>query len=111
MSIKSDVIAILTGISIYPGGAPENVDKPFVIYTVATKPVTTIHGTCPITASEFTFQCWGRTALEAETLAASLCTLIDASALCRERIDPPETGYDPQVDEYVESVSYRFWHT
>lgn len=111
MTIKSDVIAIMTGIAIYPGAAPQDAAKPFVIYKVApSTPVNTIHGTCPITGSEFIFECWAATALGAETLAASVRSLIDASSLIKERIPAPEDGYDPDVDEYVEPVAYRFWH-
>ena len=112
MTIKSDVIAVLASVSIYPGAAPADAVKPFVIYKVAvTNPINTIHGTCPITATEFTFECWAATALEAETLATSVRTLINASTLIREKIPAPEDAYDAQADEYVEPVAYRFWHT
>jgi hypothetical protein len=114
MSIKTDVIAALAGspqIAVYPGAAPQDTPKPFVVYkTAASTPINTIHGTCPITGSEFVFECWGSTAAQAANLAETVRNMIDASALVKERIPAPEDGYDPEVDEYVEPVAYRFWH-
>lgn len=110
MTVKSDVITALVGITVYPGAAPQDAAKPFVVYKVAPNvPVTTIHGTTPITGHEFTFECWAASALAAETLAASVRAAIDSSTLVAERIPAPEDGYDPEVDEYVEPVAYRIW--
>lgn len=115
MSVKSDVIAVLTTASIaaYPGAAPQGAVKPFVVYKVtAVEPINTIHGTCPITGSDFVFECWAATAAAALVLAEAVKAAIDAGAsLVKQRIAAPEDGYDPEVDEFVEPVAYRFWHT
>lgn len=115
MTIETDVVSVLTAAgvtAVYPSAAPQDAAKPFVVYRVAkAQPITTIHGTTVITGSDFVFECWAANVEGARTLASSVRTAIDASVtLTKERIAAPEDGYDPDVDEYVEPVSYRFWH-
>jgi len=116
MSIETDVVAVLTAGTppsweVYPQAAPQDAEKPFVIYRVATEPVTTIHGTVVINRHTFTFECWGATASAARTAAAELRALIDASSLTKQRTTAPDNDYNAETDEYVEPVVYDFWKT
>lgn len=116
MTIETDVVSALTAAgvtAVYPAAAPQDAEKPFVVYRVAkVQPINTIHGTTVITGSDFVFECWAASAAAARTSAAAVRAAIDGAGatLTFERIPAPEDGYDQDVDEYVEPVSYRFWH-
>jgi len=115
MTIEADVVAVIQagpaiGFTIHPQAAPEKTPYPFVTYSVARKPVMTIHGPSGMVSYDFTFSCWGGSATEALTAATSLRARIDATvSLTKEPLATDDNEYAPEFDKFVEPVAYRFW--
>ncbi len=117
MSIQSDVITALAGVAsdrVYPEAAPQDAVLPIVIYKRAHfEPLMTLTGYAGTTKSTFVFECWGTTKAEALSIADSVTAAIDAAAGITIKFREPIGGenYESQSDQYVEPVSYSFWHS
>lgn len=112
MSLESDVVTALAGVAggrVYPLAAPEKAAKPFVVYKPQANPLVLLNGSIAAHRTLMVFECWGETFASAMSTAAAVQSALAASSLRGVAVDPPEDGYDPQVDEYVRPVAYNFW--
>ena len=114
MSLQSDIITALAtaGITnVYPQHVPADVDIPFIVYRVLSKsPTRTLNKTKHQTNSTVAFECYADDPAEAVTLASSVVTAIDASALVSYLDSSPGDDYEQMVAEYMEPVFFGFWH-
>lgn len=114
MSIEASVVAALATVAggrIYPLAAPEKAIKPFIVYKPKTEPVMTLGGAVVAHITTILFECWGETYASALSTASSIYPALQAANLYGAPADPPEDGYDPNVDEYVRPVALTFTST
>lgn len=120
MSIQSDIVTALTGVSpslsagtkVYPQFAPQDAALPFVVYRrLSQEPFGTIHGATPLaTKSIFVFECYAATYQGALTLAEQVRGCIQSSSLDAYPSVSSGEEYAPMVDEFMEPVQFEFWH-
>lgn len=111
MSIESDIVAALTGVAggrIYPLAAPEKAVKPFVIYKPQSMPIVAMDGAILGQQAMIVFEAWGESYASALSTANAIQPALVAAGIHGDMIDPPEDGYDPQVDEYVRPMAMIF---
>lgn len=117
MSLQSDIKTALAGIAgnrVYPEAAPDAASLPLVVYRKAgSEPLMTLQGYAGTTRFTMVFDCWARTYAEAITLADQVRTALEAAAALKPMYREPADAddYEPVVDQFVEPVSYSFWHT
>lgn len=115
MSLQTDLVAALSSVAggeVYPQFVPVDVSLPFVVYRVASKdPLQTLSGGTVETNSIVEFDCYADSYSGAVTLAESVRTAIEASALTYYETTAPGDTYEQVVDAFMEPVFYGFWHT
>ncbi|MGH7785088.1 MAG: hypothetical protein ACREO5_14770 [Candidatus Binatia bacterium] len=122
MSIQSDIISALSGVAgdrIYPEAAPESIDLPMVIYVRKLRePLMTLGGPSGDVQSEFIFECYAKSKMEALTVADDVRTAILAAMDASPALLPIQyetqvstEDYLPEVMEYMEPVGFSFWHS
>lgn len=121
MSAQSDIVLAFMGSPlplaherVYPEAAPQDAQRPFVVFRkVAADPLMTLQGYSGQTHYIFAFESWAATYLGAMQQADLIRVAIEASLalqpLYRQPTEPD--GYEPAVDEFVETVLYSFWHS
>lgn len=119
MTIEADIVTALATVCsgrVFPEAAPEKYILPMVIYVgEGQEPLMTLGGFEGTTKSTFVFECYGNTKAEALTTAASVRAAIDAALLTTLktgfRLPVNKDAYEPTTMEFMEPVSYSFWHT
>ena len=114
MSVETDIISALNtgGITnVYPQDVPDDVSLPFVVLRILTRnPLRTLDKTEHQTNTIAAFECYAASYSAAQTLAASVRTVIDGSSLVSYLDNSPGPDYVQLVDEHMEPVFYGFWH-
>lgn len=111
MTIESDVVTALAGVAggrIYPIVAPEKAAKPFVVYKAQVEPITLLNGSVIGHKTILVFEAWGKNYADAVTTCAAIQPALIAAGIYGIPVEPPEDGYDPQVDEYVRPLALSF---
>ena len=99
-------IGALVADRIYPEVAPQDVDRPLIVYQrESTQPLYTIHGTLALQSVYVVISCYASSRAEAETIGDAVITALSGSAF--EALDRTG-GYDP--DLLVHSVTIRIVH-
>lgn len=99
-------VGALVADRIYPEVAPDDVDRPLVVYRrESTQPIYTIHGTLAMQSAFLVITCYAATRAEAESIGDAVTTALAGSAI--EFLDRTG-GYDP--DLLVHGVTIRVVH-
>ena len=99
-------VGALVADRIYPEVAPQDVDRPFVVYQrESTQPVYTIHGTLALQSVFLSLSCYAESRALAESIADAVITAVAATTF--ELLDRTG-GYDP--DLLVHFVAIRIVH-
>lgn len=119
MTIEADIVTALAAVAggrVFPEAAPEKYALPMVIYVAdGHEPLMTLGGFEGTTKSTFTFECYGNTKAEALTTAVAVKAAIDAALTTTLktgfRLPVSKDAYESTTMEFMEPVSYSFWHT
>lgn len=99
-------VGALVADRIYPEVAPQDVDRPFVVYQrESTQPLYTIHGTLALQSVFVSMTCYAATRASAEDIADAVIAALAATTF--ELLDRTG-GYDP--DLLVHFVALRIVH-
>lgn len=121
MTIQSDLITALAVVAldatgqakVFPEAAEQDTLLPLVIYKrINSEPLMTLAGYGGLTKSTFVFECWGATRSSSLDTAAEVIVAIDAATGLTIKFRETVSGedYESASDQYVEPVSYSFWH-
>lgn len=127
MSIQSDIVAALEGITslqgsegarVYPEAAPQDTVRPMVIYVRKSRePLMALTGPTGDILSQFVFECYADSKLEALTVADDVRDAIVAGPTSsppllsvQYEVEASAEDYLPETMEYMEPVAFAFWH-
>ena len=118
MSIHTDIVTALEGIvsdNVYIEAAPPEIVLPMVIFVRKNRdPLQTLLGSTGDINSEFVFECYAKTKLEALDVAddvrAAIVAAMDSVLPVQYELPVSADDYEPIVMEYMEPVSFGFWH-
>jgi hypothetical protein len=118
VSIQSDVVTALTGVAsdhLFPEACPKDIVLPMVIFVRTSRsPLNTLLGATENVYSEFVFECYSKSKPEAVALADDVRAAIMAAKTTTLPVQFELTvtteDYTPQTMEFMEPVSYGFWH-
>lgn len=117
-NIHADIAAALLAGAVtrcYPDAAPEDTPPPLTIFRrTSYEPVMTLQGYAGTAKSIFVFENWDVTKLGAIARAAAVTVAIEAAVASTLPIQYREfasgESYEPQSAEYLEVISFSFWH-
>lgn len=119
MSIHTDIVTALEGVvddRVFVEAAPQDIVLPMVIFLRRNRdPLQTLLGSTGDVNSEFVFECYAKTKLEALDVAddvrAAIVAAKDTVLPVQYELPVSSEDYEPEVMEYMEPVSFGFWHS
>jgi len=114
MSLETDLVALLDSLAaggIHAMYLPPDQAPPYIVYRVQSRESeTTLDGSDDSINSVVAFHCIDQVYTDAVALAASVRTTIESSALVAYLAGPYDLDIDFDIDGYVETIVFGFWH-